>query len=101
VANYQNKVATIVSGRESLAAKMKSSAIVRTVNLDLKVPYIVTEVLNGINVPRVYNFGQIKATVIVPVDWSAAQCKNLRVLGSNALVNAAIGLMIDEAEFVW
>lgn len=101
VADYQNKVAASVSARETVVLKTKSNGKVRTVNVDLKVPRAVTETLNGVDVVKVVDFATAKATLIVPIDWEAEDCKNARILLSNLLAHATIGLAVDEAEFVW
>lgn len=98
---YQNKVAASVSARETVVVKMKTNAKVRTVNVDLKVPRAVTEVVNSVSVVTVKDFATAKATLIVPIDWDVQSCENARIILSNLLASAAIGLMVDEAEFVW
>lgn len=101
LAVYHNKVATIVSGRESLSLGLKSNAKMRTVDVNLKVPRIISEVLNGVTVSRVADYATAKATVLVPVDWTVVDCKNARVLLANVLLHATTALVVDEAEFVW
>lgn len=101
VATYQNKTASIVSGRETLKIGLKTGALIRATDLNLKVPRTITEVLNGVNVSRVADYATCKATVLVPVDWTVAQCKDARVLLANALLNAIVASASDEAEFVW
>lgn len=100
-ATYQNKTATIVSGRESLSFGMKTNARMRTVDLNLKVPRIISEVLNGVTVSKVADYATCKATILVPVDWLAADAKNARCLLANLLLHATVALAADEAEFVW
>jgi hypothetical protein len=98
---YQNKVAAIVSGREALTMSMKQNARIRTVDLNLKVPRIISEVLNGVTVSKVADFATCKATVLVPVDWATAEAMNARALLANILLHATVALATDEAEFVW
>lgn len=101
MAVYQNKVATIVSGRESLTLGLKTNAKMRIVDVNLKVPRIISEVLNGVTVSRVADYATAKATVLVPVDWTTAACKDARVMLANVLLHATTALVVDEAEFVW
>lgn len=101
VASYQNKTALNVEGRETLSAKLSKSAKVRICKLDLRIPLVVSEVINGLTVYRVDSFATVKTEVLIPINWTAAQAKNARVLMSNLLVHATVGLMVDEHEFVW
>lgn len=101
VASYQNKVADAVVGRESLAVRLSSSKAVRTTKIDLRVPRLVEETINGVATYRVNGFLTAKADVIVPLDFTADEAKNGRIMLSNLLAHATIGLMVDENEFVW
>lgn len=101
VATYQNRTALIVSGREQFRVGLKVGTSVRTVDLNLKVPRIISEVLNGVTVSRVADFATCKATIIVPTDWTVADCKNAQFLLGNACLHATIGKMVQDAEFVW
>jgi hypothetical protein len=101
VASYQNKVADTVTGRETLALKLGSSKTVRTTRVDLRIPKVVEETINGVTVYTAKGFATAKADILIPLDWSAAEAKNARVLLANLLSHATIGLMVDEAEFVW
>jgi hypothetical protein len=98
---YQNKEADIASGRESLTVSLSSSPKVRTVAIDLRVPKVVMETINGVNVYKIDSYATCKAQILVPIDWTAQECKNARTLLSNLLKASAIGLMSDENEFVW
>jgi hypothetical protein len=80
---------------------MKQNARIRTVDLNLKVPRIISEVLNGVTVSKVADFATCKATVLVPVDWATAEAMNARALLANILLHATVALATDEAEFVW
>lgn len=101
VARYQNKVAAAILGRETMNMRLSASPKVRSAAIDLRVPYLVSEVINGVTVYKVQSFAQIKSQILIPLDWTPAQAKNVRVLGANLLLHATIGLMVDEQEFVW
>lgn len=101
VAKYQNKVAAIFSGRETLQLRMKQSPKVRTVMVNLRIPRTVTETINDVSVTRVVDYATANAEVLIPLDWTPALAKNARVLLSNVLAHAVLGLMIEDGEFVW
>jgi hypothetical protein len=94
-------VADTVTGRETLALKLGSSKTVRTTRVDLRIPKIVEETINGVTVYTAKGFATAKADILIPLDWSASEAKNARVLLANLLAHTTIGLMVDEAEFVW
>lgn len=101
VASYQNKVASTVSGRETLSLRLGASKAVRTTRVDLRIPKVVEETINGVTVYTAKGFATAKAEILIPLDWSAAEAKNARILLSNTLAHATVGLMVDEHEFVW
>lgn len=101
VAKYQNKAATSVAARETVQLKLKGSAKVRTLRVDLRIPRAVTETINGVSQTRVVDYASGIAEVIIPLEWTPAAAKNCRVMLANSLLHAAVGLMADEGEFVW
>lgn len=101
VASYQNKVADSVSGRETLALRLSASKNVRTSKVDLRVPKVVEETINGVTTYKVMGFATAKADILIPLDWTAAEAKNARIMLSNLLAHATVGLMVDEHEFTW
>lgn len=101
VATYQNKAQTLVSGREQLVLKMKANGKVRTVDVHLTVPRVMTETINEVEVSTVPDFATCKATVIVPIDWPVQSCENARTLLGQAVLHAVVAAMADDAEFVW
>jgi hypothetical protein len=101
VAKYQNKAASAFVGRETLQLKMKHSAKVRTVGINLRVPRTITETVNGVSVESMVDYASGNAELIVPVTWTAAQAKDVEHLLSNIITSALVALMVQDGEFVW
>lgn len=99
---YQNKSASAIIGRESLALDLKRDGkVVRTVGIDLKLPKLVSTTVNGVTSYAVDSFAQAKGTFLVPKSWTPAEAKNLRVLFMNICATSALTLMVEEEEGVW
>lgn len=101
VAQYDNRAESFQLGRETLQLRCKSSKTIRTTGIDLRMPRVVEETVNGVAVKRVVDFGSFRGEVLVPLTWTPAQAKNLRVLGANLLLHAVLAAMADDGEFVW
>lgn len=100
-AMYQNLAETMVGGRETASLSYVHSAKVRRVKGGLRLPRVQAETINGLTVRSVADFGQLNVDLIIPNGWSAADAKNLRVLGSNYLLNAIVAALVESDEFVW
>lgn len=100
-ATYTNRAETFVGGREVLTLRRKSSATVRRVYVDIKIPKIISEVLNGVTVKRVADFGQLKLEFIIPISWESDYTSKYIGLVSNAAVHAVVQALVKDDEFVW
>jgi hypothetical protein len=101
IASYQNKVADTLEGRETLTLRLSKTQKVRTTKATLLIPKVVEETVNGVSVYKTDGFATAKVEILIPINWTAAQAKNCRVLASNLLAHATTGLMVDDHEFVW
>jgi len=100
-AEYDNRAQTYANGREALSIGMVSGSKVRTIDVVVKIPKVVTETINGVAVPKVVSYATHKITSIVPLDWSDQERKNARVVGNGIGNHATVAAMIEAGEFVW
>lgn len=101
VTKYQNKSAASIAARETVQLKLKQSARVRTLRVDLRVPKAITETINGVAQTSVVDYLSGNAEVIAPLGWTPAEVRNGRVMLANLLLTQVAALMADEGEFVW
>lgn len=100
-ATYTNRAETFVGGRETLTLRRKSSAVVRTVTVTVKVPRVISEVLNGVAVKRVADFAQFRIDFIIPVSWESTLTGAQMGLIASAAQHAVIAALVKDDEFVW
>lgn len=100
-ATYTNRAETFVGGRETLVLRRKSSPSVRTVSITLKVPRIISEVLNGVTVKRVADYAQLKAEFLIPIQWESTLTGAQMGLLASACNHAVVQAMVKDDEFVW
>lgn len=100
-ARYQNRAEVLVGGRETLVVTLKGGKTVRTIEIQLRVPYVVDETMNAVTNRKVASFATGKVVILVPVTWTPTQAKAFKGLLANAVSNAVIAKMIEEDEFVW
>lgn len=100
-AMYDNRAQTYAVGRETMGLRMSTSSRVRTTHVTLKIPKVVVETINGVAVPKVSAYGLVKAEILIPLDFSEAEAKDVRTLAKNALAHATVAAMSDTGEFVW
>lgn len=100
-ARYQNRAEVLVGGRETLVATLKGGKTVRTIEIQLRVPYVVDETMNAVTNRKVTSFATGKVVILVPVTWTPTQAKAFKGLLSNVISNPVFARMIEEDEFVW
>lgn len=100
-ATYTNRAEPFVSGRESLTLRKKATPRVRTCTVNITVPRVISEVLNGVTVKRVADFLQMEAKFIVPVSWESTQISPNLALLANAINGAVFTALVTDDEFVW
>jgi hypothetical protein len=100
-ATYTNRDETFVGGRETLTLRRKASNLVRTTDVSLKIPRVISEVLNGVTVKRVADYAQFKATLIVPVSWESPATGVAMALLPNACLSSVVTALVKDDEFVW
>lgn len=98
---YANFDVAFVDGRESLSLKHSRKAKLREFVGTLIVPRVLDESINGVTVSRVADFATLKVIGLFPTTWEEQDLKNVRVLGSNMLLDAIPADMIDRGEIVW
>jgi hypothetical protein len=64
-------------GRESLSIGMDQTSKVRRVSLNLKDPRLITETINGVDVPSVPDYGLVQVTINVPNTWDYVDAEDL------------------------
>lgn len=99
--SWTNQVETLIDGRESILLKKARNRTMRTPSLHMKAPFVVTEVLNGVNVKKIQDYGTAKTVYTFPVSWTPQQCKNLRVMHANAQLNAHVVALVENDESPW
>lgn len=68
------------------------------VEIELHIPNVVVETVNGVTRQRVLDTDRIVIRHIAAASSDAARRKDVRVLGSNLLLNAVVAAVIDNAE---
>lgn len=66
--------------------------------IELHIPNVVTETINGVSRSRVVDTDRVVIRHIAAGSSDKARRKNIRVLAANALLNATLGTVIDNAE---
>lgn len=101
VATYQNKAEDYIPGRETAKLVRRHGKTVREVSVNVRMPKVVTETLNGVDVKTVQSFGQGTLKMIVPPDWTPAETAVLRTVIGGAHTVAAFQAAVDEDEWLW
>jgi len=102
VAEYINYTGDYPLGRETLTLSCaESGQKLRKVVLTLKVPRVVVESINGVNVSSVPDYGMMKIEAYVPLTWTQAQAEDLLEIGANGAKHATVVGMGARGEFVW
>lgn len=100
-ATYTNRAETFVGGRETLTLRRKVSPSVRTVSVSIKLPRVISEVLNGVTVKRVADFAQLKTEFLIPISWESTLTGAQMGLIGNAVSHAVVQALVKDDEFVW
>jgi hypothetical protein len=101
VASYINYVEAHAIGRETMNLSLSENTKLRKMVVVLKVPRLITETINSVEVPSVPDYGMLKVEVIVPMTWTQADAEDLVELGSEALDDAVIVGMACTGAFVY
>jgi hypothetical protein len=100
-AEYKNFVEDNSIGRETLSAQLSENGRLRKTVVVLKVPRLITESINGVDVPSVPDFGMVKIEHIVPLTWAVEDVEDLVELASQAHQQAPLIVMATKGEFVF
>lgn len=100
-ATYQNKAESFIPGRETAVLKRRSGNAVREVTQTIRVPKVVTETINGVDMPKVASFGTVQYKVLVPKDWTPTEIALLNAIGQGSVSTAAFVAAAEEDEWVW
>lgn len=98
---YANLATAFVDGRETVSLAMGIKPKLREVVATLHIPRVLDETINGVTVSRVADFATLKVVGLLPKTWEEADLKNVRVLGSNLLLNAIVSAAFDRGESTW
>lgn len=99
LATFQDKTATLLAGRGkiTLSHRLATSKAAARTRMILKVP--VEELVDGVNVVTRESTAIVE--LITAPGSTASERSELRVLASNALINAVVTTMVDDGEQVF
>lgn len=102
-ASFQDKSVAYIPGRETAVLKRREpeKGPVREVTMSVRIPKVVTETINGVDVPRVASFGTGIAKMLVPKDWTPTEIGVLRAVLAGLPSAAPFVAAADENEWVW
>jgi hypothetical protein len=99
--SHQNKARDYIPGRETSVMRSKQGKTLREVSMTIRIPKVITETINGLDVSRVHSFGSITVKVVVPVDWAPSETEVLLALGAGVPAVPAFAAMAAENEGTW
>jgi hypothetical protein len=100
-AEYKNFAEENSIGREVLSMQLTENGRLRKVVSIIKVPRLITEVINGVNVPSVPDFGMVKIEHIVPLTWALEDVEDLVEIASQLYQQVPAIVMPTKGEFVF
>lgn len=101
IASYMNYAETNEIGRETLELSISNTQNLRKVVAKLRVPRLITEVINSVNVPSVPDYALVKCEFFVPKTWDEADIEDVVELFSQLWQQSVAVGMVDKGEFVW
>lgn len=100
-ASYQNKAEDYIPGRETAVLSHRTGKTVREVTMTIRIPKVVTETLNGVDVAKVASFGSMSIKALVPLDWTPTETGVLLSIAAGVPSVAAYTAAATEDEWVW
>lgn len=82
----------------TLQPGLGTSNKVRRPSVELRVPDVVTETINGVDIKKEQSFGSAKVQFLLPLNWSEQQCKNLRKQLHDAIDETVVAALVDTGE---
>ncbi len=101
IAYWTNFAQSSAIGREQLSLKLTNTGAVRKVVVNLKMPRLITETINGVSVPSVPDFGMVKAELFVPETWTPEAAEDIIEMFANLFKNSTLIAMGNRGEFVY
>lgn len=100
-AGYNNLAdQTWSAGQERIDLSSNPRRKIRPVKTVMRIPKVVTEVVNSVNVNKVLNFGTVTTTYNIPDDWEEQDKENLRVLNVNLQQSTVVTDLVEEGGVV-
>jgi hypothetical protein len=101
IAKYQNFAGSTPDSQESLTLSMNLGKTVRKVVVNIRVPRVITESINGIDVDSVPDYAVAKLELLVPPTWVMEDVEDLAEMASQALSNTQVVAACSRGEFVY
>jgi hypothetical protein len=98
---FQNKAETYIPGRETAVLSRKQSAALREVSMTVRVPRVITETLNSVDVKKVRDFATLQLRVLVPKDWESSDITELLTMGADVPAVAQVVAAAADNEWPW
>lgn len=93
---YSNFAVAHGIGRETLSITLDDSGKIRRGVMLLKDPRLITESINGVDVPSAPDYGWVKIEAAVPQTWEDVAGEDLVEMAKNLLGNADVIAMITK-----